>query len=132
MGAGVGWVRGVRDVPTHRSCRVRFACAPVVRALVVLLRGYPRNSPRTNHCAARLLHRLARELRVEGLLFQLSLFALFHRLFRDPAAGAHQVSRRPPPARRSWGGLCPAPAAPLSLPPSLPPRRSWWPWPSSS
>ncbi|XP_072703640.1 protein timeless homolog isoform X3 [Ciconia boyciana] len=68
----------------------RFACAPVVRALVLLLRGYARNSPRTNHCAARLLHRLARDLRMEALLFQLSLFALFHRLLSDPAAGAHQ------------------------------------------
>ncbi|XP_064590724.1 protein timeless homolog [Zonotrichia leucophrys gambelii] len=70
-------------------CR-RFACAPVVRALVLLLRGYARNSARTNHCAARLLHRLARELRMEPLLFQLSLFALFHRLLSDPAAAAHQ------------------------------------------
>ncbi|XP_009464552.1 PREDICTED: protein timeless homolog, partial [Nipponia nippon] len=68
----------------------RFACAPVVRALVLLLRGYARNSPRTNHCAARLLHRLARDLHMEALLFQLSLFALFHRLLSDPAAGAHQ------------------------------------------
>ncbi|XP_027764170.1 protein timeless homolog isoform X2 [Empidonax traillii] len=68
----------------------RFACAPVVRALVLLLRGYARNSPRTNHCAARLLHRLARDLHMEPLLFQLSLFALFHRLLSDPAAGAHQ------------------------------------------
>ncbi|XP_069735742.1 protein timeless homolog isoform X1 [Phaenicophaeus curvirostris] len=68
----------------------RFACAPVVRALVLLLRGYARNSPRTNHCAARLLHRLARDLHMEALLFQLSLFSLFHRLLNDPAAGAHQ------------------------------------------
>ncbi|XP_016160418.1 PREDICTED: LOW QUALITY PROTEIN: protein timeless homolog [Ficedula albicollis] len=68
----------------------RFACAPVVRALVLLLRGYARNSPRTNHCAARLLHRLARQLRMEPLLFQLSLFALFHRLLSDPAAAAYQ------------------------------------------
>ncbi|XP_068033904.1 protein timeless homolog isoform X3 [Anomalospiza imberbis] len=68
----------------------RFACAPVVRALVLLLRGYARNSARTNHCAARLLHRLARDLHMEPLLFQLSLFALFHRLLSDPAAAAHQ------------------------------------------
>uniref|UniRef100_A0A8C3PNX6 Timeless circadian regulator n=1 Tax=Calidris pygmaea TaxID=425635 RepID=A0A8C3PNX6_9CHAR len=68
----------------------RFACAPVVRALVLLLRGYARNTPRTNHCAARLLHRLARDLRMEAMLFQLSLFSLFHRLLSDPAAGAHQ------------------------------------------
>ncbi|XP_033927438.1 protein timeless homolog isoform X1 [Melopsittacus undulatus] len=68
----------------------RFACAPVVRALVLLLRGYPNNTPHTNHCTVRLLHRLARELHMEPLLFQLSLFTLFNRLLQDPAAGAHQ------------------------------------------
>ncbi|KAI6062328.1 Protein timeless-like protein isoform X1 [Aix galericulata] len=68
----------------------RFACAPVVRACALLLRGYAQNSARTNHCAARLLHRLARDLRMEALLFQLSLFTLFHRLLNDPGAAAHQ------------------------------------------
>ena len=77
----------------------------MVRALVLLLRGYARNSARTNHCAARLLHRLARDLRMEALLFQLSLFALFHRLLSDPAAGAHQVSRGPATPASPWGGV---------------------------
>lgn len=71
----------------------RFACVPVVRACTLLLRGYAQNSARTNHCAARLLHRLSRQLRMEALLFQLSLFTLFQRLLSDP--GAHQVRRSP-------------------------------------
>lgn len=76
----------------------------MVRALVLLLRGYARNSARTNHCAARLLHRLARDLHMEPLLFQLSLFALFHRLLSDPAAAAHQVRQGPEchPGRGLW------------------------------
>ena len=73
----------------------RFACVPVVRACVLLLRGYAQNSARTNHCAARLLHRLSRQLRMEALLFQLSLFTLFHRLLSDPSA--HQVRHSPDP-----------------------------------
>lgn len=68
---------------------------PVVRACVLLLRGYAQNSARTNHCAARLLHRLSRQLRMEALLFQLSLFTLFHRLLSDPSA--HQVRHSPDP-----------------------------------
>lgn len=87
----------------------------MVRALVLLLRGYERNSPRTNHCAARLLHRLARDLRMEALLFQLSLFATFHRLLSDPAAAAHQV--RPVPLPR--GGVRPHVPPPSSPSPCL-------------
>lgn len=67
----------------------------MVRACALLLRGYAQNSARTNHCAARLLHRLARDLRMEALLFQLSLFTLFHRLLNDPGAAAHQVRALP-------------------------------------
>lgn len=89
----------------------------MVRALVLLLRGYACNSPRTNHCAARLLHRLARDLHMEALLFQLSLFALFHRLLNDPAAGAHQVSRGPAPPEPPGEGSVPGVPQPRS--PSL-------------
>lgn len=93
----------------------------MVRALVLLLRGYARNTPRTNHCAARLLHRLARDLRMEALLFQLSLFSLFHRLLSDPAAGAHQVRgvpATPAPGKGPSPPLSPLhPPAPFSLPP---------------
>ncbi|XP_025908087.1 protein timeless homolog, partial [Nothoprocta perdicaria] len=78
----------VRD--SSRVIKSEFARAPVLRAYVVLLRGYAHNSAHTNHCVARMLHRLARELRMEALLFQLSLFSLFNRLLSDPGAGAHQ------------------------------------------
>uniref|UniRef100_A0A6I8NIU0 Timeless circadian regulator n=1 Tax=Ornithorhynchus anatinus TaxID=9258 RepID=A0A6I8NIU0_ORNAN len=37
----------------------------------------------------RMLHRLARDLKMDALLFQLSLFCLFHRLLSDPAAPAY-------------------------------------------
>ncbi|XP_067170063.1 protein timeless homolog [Apteryx mantelli] len=68
----------------------QFASAPVIRAYVVLLRGYAQNSAHTNHCVARMLHRLACDLHMEALLFQLSLFSLFNRLLSDPCAGAYQ------------------------------------------
>lgn len=79
----------------------------MVRACALLLRGYAQNSARTNHCAVRLLHRLARDLRMEALLFQLSLFTLFHRLLNDPGAAAHQVRALPSRPRSP-----PAPCSP--------------------
>nr|XP_017524102.2 protein timeless homolog isoform X5 [Manis javanica] len=68
----------------------RFASSTVVRAYALLLHTYPQNSPHTNHCVAKMLHRLAHDLNMEALLFQLSLFCLFNRLLSDPAAGAYK------------------------------------------
>ncbi|XP_047405854.1 protein timeless homolog [Sciurus carolinensis] len=68
----------------------RFACSTIVRAYVLLLRSYQQNSAHTNHCVVKMLHRLAHDLRMEALLFQLSVFCLFNRLLSDPAAGAYK------------------------------------------
>ncbi|XP_070266079.1 protein timeless homolog [Myotis yumanensis] len=68
----------------------RFASSTVVRAYVLLLRSYKQNSAHTNHCIVKMLHRLAHDLKMEALLFQLSLFCLFNRLLSDPAAGAYR------------------------------------------
>ncbi|XP_006897685.1 PREDICTED: protein timeless homolog [Elephantulus edwardii] len=68
----------------------RFACSTVVRSYVLLLRSYKQNSVHTNHCLVKMLHRLACDLKMEALLFQLSLFCLFNRLLSDPAAGAYK------------------------------------------
>uniref|UniRef100_A0A7N5JT31 Timeless circadian regulator n=1 Tax=Ailuropoda melanoleuca TaxID=9646 RepID=A0A7N5JT31_AILME len=69
----------------------RFASSTVVRAYVLLLRGYRQNGAHTNHCIVKMLHRLAHDLKMDALLFQLSLFCLFNRLLSDPAAGAYTV-----------------------------------------
>ncbi|XP_029338684.1 protein timeless homolog isoform X3 [Mus caroli] len=68
----------------------RFASSTIVRAYVLLLRSYRQNSAHTNHCIAKMLHRLAHDLGMEALLFQLSLFCLFNRLLSDPAAAAYK------------------------------------------
>ncbi|KAM6215560.1 protein timeless homolog [Rhynchocyon petersi] len=68
----------------------RFACSTVVRSYVLLLRSYKQNSAHTNHCIVKMLHRLAHDLKMEALLFQLSIFCLFNRLLSDPAAGAYK------------------------------------------
>ncbi|XP_066225884.1 protein timeless homolog isoform X2 [Saccopteryx leptura] len=68
----------------------RFANSTVLRAYVLLLRNYWQNSAHTNHCVVKMLHRLAHDLKMEALLFQLSLFCLFNRLLSDPAAGAYK------------------------------------------
>ncbi|XP_052020882.1 protein timeless homolog isoform X2 [Apodemus sylvaticus] len=68
----------------------RFACSTIVRAYALLLRSYRQNSAHTNHCITKMLHRLAHDLGMEALLFQLSLFCLFNQLLSDPAAAAYK------------------------------------------
>ena len=68
-----------------------FANSTVLRAYLLLLQSYEQNSAHTNHCVVKMLHRLAHDLKMEALLFQLSLFYLFNRLLSSPAAGAYEV-----------------------------------------
>ncbi|CDQ68289.1 unnamed protein product [Oncorhynchus mykiss] len=68
----------------------RFANPNVVRPYLLLLRSYSQNSPHTNHCITRMLHRLAVDLKMDALLFQLSVFYLFNKILGDPASTAYK------------------------------------------
>ncbi|KAJ3603409.1 hypothetical protein NHX12_031151 [Muraenolepis orangiensis] len=68
----------------------RFANPGVVRPYLLLLKTYSHNSPHTNHCIARMLHRLAVDLKMDALLYQLSVFSIFNRILSDPAAAAYK------------------------------------------
>ncbi|MGH0145122.1 UNVERIFIED_CONTAM: hypothetical protein FKN15_068014 [Acipenser sinensis] len=66
----------------------RFANANILKPYIQLLKSYHQNSSHTNHCIVRMLHRIAYDLKMEPLLFQLSVFCLFNRILGDPAAAA--------------------------------------------
>lgn len=66
----------------------RFANASVVKTYVLLLKNYRNNSVHTNHCVAKMLHRIAYDLKMEAFLFQLSVFCVFNHILSDPAASA--------------------------------------------
>uniref|UniRef100_A0A669B6P7 Timeless circadian clock n=1 Tax=Oreochromis niloticus TaxID=8128 RepID=A0A669B6P7_ORENI len=68
----------------------RFATPGIVRPYLLLLKSYSKNTPHTNHCIARMLHRLAVDLKMDALLFQLSVFHIFNKILNDPAAAAYQ------------------------------------------
>ncbi|XP_012696574.1 protein timeless homolog [Clupea harengus] len=68
----------------------RFASPAIVRPYMLLLRSYSQNTPHTNHCVARMLHRIAVDLKMEPLLFQLSVFCLFNKILGDPAATVYK------------------------------------------
>uniref|UniRef100_H3BID0 Timeless circadian regulator n=1 Tax=Latimeria chalumnae TaxID=7897 RepID=H3BID0_LATCH len=68
----------------------RFASCNVVKAYILLLKNYRHNTAHTNHCIVKMLHRIAYDLKMEALLFQLSIFCLFNRILSDPAASAYK------------------------------------------
>ncbi|KAI7789810.1 protein timeless-like protein, partial [Triplophysa rosa] len=68
----------------------RFANPNVVRPYFILLRSYSQNSAPTNHCIIRMLHRLAVDLNMEALFYQLSVFCVFNKILEDPAAEVYQ------------------------------------------
>ncbi|XP_068171410.1 protein timeless homolog isoform X2 [Antennarius striatus] len=68
----------------------RFASPSIVQPYLILLKSYSKNTPHTNHCIARMLHRLAVTLKMDALLFQLSVFNLFNKILSDPAAAAYK------------------------------------------
>nr|XP_020448590.1 protein timeless homolog isoform X2 [Monopterus albus] len=67
----------------------RFANPGVLRPYLLLLKSYSKNTPHVNHCIIRMLHRLAVDLKMDALLFQLSVFNLFNKILSDPAAAAY-------------------------------------------
>uniref|UniRef100_A0A8C2DYT8 Timeless circadian clock n=1 Tax=Cyprinus carpio TaxID=7962 RepID=A0A8C2DYT8_CYPCA len=72
------------------SLNAKFANPSVVRPYIILLRSYSQNSVHTNHCITRMLHRLAVDLKMEALLYQLSIFSMFNKILEDPAVAVYQ------------------------------------------
>uniref|UniRef100_A0A4W6F2B5 Timeless circadian clock n=1 Tax=Lates calcarifer TaxID=8187 RepID=A0A4W6F2B5_LATCA len=68
----------------------RFASPNIVRPYLLLLKSYSKNTPHTNHCITRMLHRLAVDLKMDALLYQLSVFNVFNKILSDPAASAYK------------------------------------------
>ncbi|XP_076324577.1 protein timeless homolog isoform X2 [Tachypleus tridentatus] len=62
----------------------RFATTKVVQSYVTLLSDYQKNTPHTNHCIVKMLHRIAWDRRMYGLLFQASAFRIFQNILHDP------------------------------------------------
>ncbi|XP_059185368.1 protein timeless homolog isoform X2 [Centropristis striata] len=61
----------------------RFSNPSVVRPYLILLKSYARNTPHTNHCIARMLHRLAVDLKMDAQLYQLSVFNVFNKIHQE-------------------------------------------------
>ncbi|XP_077460077.1 protein timeless homolog [Stigmatopora argus] len=68
----------------------KFANPNILQPYLLLLKSYSKNTPYTNHCIARMLHRVAFDLKMDALLYQLSVFHLFNKILSDPGASAYK------------------------------------------
>ena len=57
-----------------REFVLRFACKSVCSSAAVLLMGYRANTDFTNHCIAKLFHRIAFDCKMPSTLFQVCIF----------------------------------------------------------
>ncbi|EDO28785.1 predicted protein, partial [Nematostella vectensis] len=68
----------------------RLACPSILQPYCWLLGFYRENSAKTNHYLVKMLHRVAVDLKMVPMMFQLSLFVTFNRVLHDPAASQYK------------------------------------------
>ena len=74
----------------------RFAHHKIVQAYCYLLSFYGTNSTLTNHCVVKMLHRIAWDCKMPGMMFQASVFKTFQKIMNDPR------SKSDPPIKVRW------------------------------
>lgn len=59
----------------------------VVKALALLMQQFETNTAEVNHYVTKMLHRIAWDCKMPGIVFQASIFRIFQRILesRDPA-----------------------------------------------
>ncbi|XP_025075247.1 protein timeless homolog [Pogonomyrmex barbatus] len=64
----------------------RFANVKIVKALALLLQQFETNTVETNHYIIKMLHRIAWDCKMPGMIFQASIFRIFQRILdsKDP------------------------------------------------
>ncbi|XP_012062583.1 PREDICTED: protein timeless homolog [Atta cephalotes] len=65
----------------------RFANVKVVKALTLLMQQFENNTIELNHYVTKMLHRIAWNCKMPGMIFQASIFRIFQRILesKDPA-----------------------------------------------
>nr|CAD7595529.1 unnamed protein product [Timema genevievae] len=71
----------------------RLAHSKVVQACAMLLHQFNKNTPYTNHCVIKMLHRIAWDIKMPAMLFQASLFRTFQRILHSRNVQFKELSK---------------------------------------
>jgi hypothetical protein len=90
------WLWDFQYLQLHASTSLsyipyRLASPLLLQSYCWLLAWYRENSVHINHYIVKILHRIAVDLKLQAMLFQLSLFTTFRKVFSDPAASKYKV-----------------------------------------
>ena len=70
----------------------RFSNNKIVRSYCVVLSNYRNNSTALNHAVAKMLYRIAFEMKMAPLLYQISIFRIFQSILQEPDSPRIHVS----------------------------------------
>ncbi|XP_043579591.1 protein timeless homolog [Bombus pyrosoma] len=71
----------------------RFANVKIVRAMLVLLQQFDKNTNEVNHYITKMLHRIAWDCKMPGLMFQASMFRVFQRILESKYCGHKELQK---------------------------------------
>ncbi|XP_060821669.1 protein timeless homolog isoform X2 [Bombus pascuorum] len=71
----------------------RFANVKIVRAMLVLLQQFDKNTNEVNHYITKMLHRIAWDCKMPGLIFQASMFRVFQRILESKYCGHKELQK---------------------------------------
>jgi timeless len=74
------------DVTFQFDKFVKMYCSKrIIQCYTIMLKSYKTNTPELNRCVLKLLHRVAVDCCMHGMLFQASVFLVFQKILNDPA-----------------------------------------------
>lgn len=62
----------------------RFSNNKIVRAYCIVLTNYGSNPTSLNHAAVKMLYRIAFDLKMAPMLYQISIFRIFQSILKEP------------------------------------------------
>ncbi|XP_043529522.1 protein timeless homolog isoform X2 [Frieseomelitta varia] len=71
----------------------RFANVKVVRAMLILLQQFDKNTDEVNHYVNKMLHRIAWDCKMPGMMFQASMFRVFQRILESRYHGHKELQK---------------------------------------
>ncbi|KAK1135237.1 hypothetical protein K0M31_008008 [Melipona bicolor] len=71
----------------------RFANVKIVRAMFILLQQFDKNTDEVNHYVNKMLHRIAWDCKMPGMMFQASMFRVFQRILESRYHGHKELQK---------------------------------------
>ncbi|XP_029034529.1 protein timeless homolog isoform X2 [Osmia bicornis bicornis] len=71
----------------------RFANVKIVKAMLVLLQQFDKNTDEVNHYVNKMLHRIAWDCKMPGMMFQASMFRVFQRILESKHPGHKELQK---------------------------------------